>query len=75
MFQKANGIWRRAGIRFDARVLEWKFDPATLDDIVLAASQRRGDAELLADVTGTDPRFMTAIFLRSVGGSTGSSSD
>jgi hypothetical protein len=71
IFVRANEIWRQADIQFDATVLEWKFDPATLDEIVTAAFQRQGDTDSLGKVTGDAPRQITAIYLRSIGGSNG----
>jgi hypothetical protein len=71
IFDRANEIWRQADIQFDATVLEWKFDPASLDEIVEAAFQRRGDTDKLSAVTGNTPKQITAIYLRSIGGSNG----
>ena len=71
IFDRANEIWRQADIRFDATVLEWKFDPATLDEIVRGAYQRRGDVDRLSEVTGQAPTQITAIYLHSIGGSNG----
>jgi hypothetical protein len=71
IFRRANEIWRQADIQFDATVLEWKFDAASLDEIVQAAYHRRGDVEVLSEVTGNDPRQITAIFVHSIGGSNG----
>jgi hypothetical protein len=71
IFDRANEIWRQADIQFDATVLEWKFDPASLDEIVKAAFQRRGDVDRLGEVTGPAPTQITAIYLHSIGGSNG----
>ena len=71
IFVKANEIWRQADIQFDTTVLEWKFDPASLDEVVRAAFQRRGDTDGLSKVTGASPREITAIYLHSIGGSNG----
>jgi hypothetical protein len=71
IFVRANEIWRQADIQFDVTVLEWKFDPASLDEIVRAAFQRRGDAERLIEITGHAPTQITAIYLHSIGGSNG----
>jgi hypothetical protein len=71
IFVRANEIWRQADVQFDATVREWKFDPASLDEIVKAASQRRGDTDGLSEVTGNAPQQITAIYLRSIGGSNG----
>jgi hypothetical protein len=71
IFDKANQIWRQADIQFDATVLEWKFDPARLDDTVKAAFQRLGDTDSLTEVTGHAPREITAIYVHSIGGSNG----
>jgi len=71
IFAKANEIWRQADIRFDATVTEWRFDPATLDEIVRAAFHRRGDVDRLGEVTGPEPRQITAIYVHSIGGSNG----
>ncbi|MDA4114922.1 MAG: hypothetical protein OK442_00030 [Thaumarchaeota archaeon] len=71
IFVKANEIWRQANIKFDARVLEWKFDPAVLHDVVQAASQRQGDVDRLGEVIGPEPRQITAIYVHSIGGSNG----
>lgn len=71
IFRRVNEIWRQADTRFAITVLEWEFDPAGLDEIVKAASQRQGDAERLSEVTGHDPRHITAIYVRSIGGSNG----
>jgi hypothetical protein len=71
VFRRANEIWRQADIRFDASVSEWTFDPGRLDRVVLAARQRLGDTDALLDVTGPEPREITGIFVRSIGGSNG----
>jgi hypothetical protein len=71
IFRRANEVWRQAEVGFDAEVLEWRFDPAVLDATVQAAFQRRGDADRLGEVTGSDPRRITAIYLHSIGGSNG----
>ncbi len=71
IFQTVNEIWRQADIQFDAAVLEWRFDPAVLNDIVKSAFHRLGDSARLGDVTGTEPRQITAIYLPSIGGSSG----
>jgi hypothetical protein len=71
IFERADEIWRQADIRFDATVLEWKFEPRVLDDVVQAAFQRRGDVESLTEVTGHDPTQITAIYVHSIGGSNG----
>ncbi len=71
IFRRANEIWRQADVTFDASVMEWRFDPAGLDSVVQAAFQRRGDVDQLSEVTGHDPRQITAIFVHSVGGSNG----
>jgi hypothetical protein len=71
IFVRANEIWRQADVQFDATVQEWKFDPASLDEIVRAAFQRRGDTDGLSEVTGNAPQQITAIYLRSIGGSNG----
>ena len=71
IFQRVNEIWLQADIQFDVTVLEWKFDPAALDDVVHAASRRRGHADRLSEITGHDPGHMTAIYVHSIGGSSG----
>lgn len=71
IFHKVNEIWRQADIQFDATVLEWKFDPARLDDMVQTAFLRLGDTERLSEVAGYDPRQITAIYVHSIGGSSG----
>ena len=71
IFVKVNEIWLQAGIRFDCVVLDWRPDPATLEEIVTAASERRGDADALKSVTGDDPTEVTALYVRSIGGSSG----
>jgi hypothetical protein len=71
IFRRANEIWRQAGIQFDASVSEFKFDPAMLEEVVQAARQRLGDADALTEITGQEPREITGIFLRSIGGSNG----
>jgi hypothetical protein len=71
IFVRANEIWRQADIQFDATVSEWKFDPAVLQDIVQAASQRHNDVDRLGEVTGREPRQITAIYVHSIGGSNG----
>ena len=71
IFAKANEIWRQADIQFDAAVMEWRFEPATLDEIVQAASHRLGDVDRLGEVTGPEPRQITAIYVHSIGGSNG----
>jgi hypothetical protein len=71
IFEGVNEIWRQADIRFDARVLEWRFEPAALDGIVRDAFNRLGDTESLNPVTGRHPREITGIYLRSIGGSSG----
>jgi len=71
IFDRANKIWRQADIEFDVTVREWRFDPASLDEIVMAAFQRRGDTDKLSEVTGDAPRQITAIYLHSIGGSNG----
>ena len=71
IFSKASAIWRQADIRFNATVLEWKFDHSTLDDLIRAAHQRRGDTDLLGEITGPEPRQLTAIYVPSIGGSNG----
>jgi hypothetical protein len=71
IFERANEIWRQADIQFDATVREWKFDPASLDEIVKAAFQRRGDTDRLGEVAGYASPHITAIYLHSIGGSNG----
>ena len=71
IFVRANEIWRQADIQFDVAVLEWKFDPASLDEIVKDAFQRRGDTDGLSEVAGQSPKQITAIYLHSIGGSNG----
>jgi hypothetical protein len=71
IFKKANEIWRQADITFDAKVLEWKFDPGALEEIVQGAYRRQGDVDRLGEVTGNDPREITAIYVHSIGGSNG----
>jgi hypothetical protein len=71
IFDRVNEIWRQADIRFDVTVQERKFDPESLDEIVKAAFQRRGDTEGLSGITGHAPLQITAIYLRSIGGSNG----
>jgi hypothetical protein len=71
IFRKANEIWRQADIKFEAKVLEWNFDPAALEEIVQAAHQRQGDVDRLREVTGEDPREITLIYVHSIGGSNG----
>lgn len=71
IFRRANEIWQKADVGFDAQVLEWRFDPAVLDSVVQAAFQRRGDVDQLGEVTGRDPGQITAIYVHSIGGSNG----
>jgi hypothetical protein len=71
IFDEVNEIWRQAGIEFDARVLEWRFEPAALDSLVRDAFNRLGDTESLSQLTGQHPREITGIYLRSIGGSSG----
>jgi hypothetical protein len=71
IFRRANEIWSQADVQFDASVQEWKFDPKKLDEVVQAAAQRRGDANVLSEVTGSAPGQITAIYVRSIGGSNG----
>jgi hypothetical protein len=71
IFERVNEIWRQADVQFNATVLEWRFDPSILDEIVQAAFQRRGDTERLGDVTGHQPREITVIYVHSIGGSNG----
>jgi hypothetical protein len=71
IFERAEEIWRQADIRFDAKVLEWKFDPAVLDEIVQAAFRRQGDTDSLSGVTGREPKQITAMYVHSIGGSNG----
>jgi hypothetical protein len=71
IFRRANEIWVQADIRFEASVSEWEFDPVRLDQVVQAAHDRRGDTDALLDVTGPEPREITGIFVRSIGGSNG----
>jgi hypothetical protein len=71
IFARANEIWRQAEIQFDASVSEWRFDPVGLDDIVQNAFQRLPEPPRLADVTGQAPREITAIYVHSIGGSSG----
>lgn len=71
IFQEVNEIWQQAGVAFRPRVLEWAFDQAALDEIVRAASERRGDVDALIGLTGDRPREITALYVRSIGGSSG----
>lgn len=71
ILQRVNEIWLQAGIGFHSTVVEWRFDPAALDEIVRAASERRGDVDALKDVTGDEPKDITALYVRSIGGSSG----
>lgn len=71
IFRRANEIWLQADVEFEATVSEWRPDRAVLDAIVRAAFERLGDADALSDITGREPRHITAIFVRSIGGSNG----
>jgi|SRR5271155_3774 len=71
IFRRANEIWRQADVKFEATVSEWRPDPAVLDAVVQAAFERLGDTDALSEVTGLEPRHITAIYLRSIGGSNG----
>ncbi len=71
IFKKANEIWRQAEIEFDVRILEHKFDSAVLEEIVQAAFQRKGGCARLAEVTGSAPKEITAVYVHSIGGSSG----
>lgn len=71
IFQRVNEIWGQADIGFKATVLEWKFTQPALDEIVRAAHLRRADADQLSEITGKEPREITAIYVRSIGGSNG----
>lgn len=71
IFHRVNEIWLQAGIQFDATVNEHGFDPAVLDEVVQAAFRRQGDVTRLGEVTGHDPRQITAIYVHSIGGSSG----
>lgn len=71
IFLGVNEIWKQARIRFEVTTLEWEFDAGVLDGVVQAASGRHADTDHLGAVTGDSPRQITAIYLRSIGGSSG----
>jgi len=71
IFDRANEIWSQAGVKFDAEVLERRFDPTVLSGIVQAGFRRLDDAPRLGEVTGEDPRVVTALYVHSIGGSNG----
>ena len=71
IFADVNKIWQPAKIGFAASVSELRFDSAVLEGIVDDASKRKSDTDFLVGITGGSANHVTAIYLRSIGGSNG----
>lgn len=71
IFDEASRIWSQAEVGFAAEVLEWRPEPRVLAGLVEAARARQPDTDSLIAVAGEKPRRITAVYVRSIGGSSG----